>query len=98
MDNKTLYQEVVKKWGEKSQLGMAQEEAAELIQAISKYNRAVQFGSTSDVSKRIEELASEVADVSIMLEQIIQIFDITDVVSQAKEYKLNRLENRLKNF
>ena len=42
----------IDKWGRDSQLGVAQEECAELIQAISKYFR---HGDQKSVEKVIEE-------------------------------------------
>lgn len=81
----TVIEKAVATYGVDSQLNMATEELAELIQAINKYRR---LGS----EKSVEDLKSEMADVHIMLEQLKAIFG--DCNSQLI-YKVERLERRL---
>ena len=57
---------VIKVYPKKHQLLIAQEELAELIQAISKYNR---YGD-------IEPLLEEYADVEVVLEELRQMLGI----------------------
>lgn len=83
MDNKTLYLKAIEKWGVTSQIDLAQEECAELIQAISKYKR---FGNIHE-SAIIEELA----DVSLMVEQLVLIFG-NEKFHAARKFKLKKLQ------
>lgn len=86
----TLLQQAVEKWGEDSQLGMMQEECAELIQAISKYERN---GAYQDY----ENICEEIADVELMIAQMKYIFGdkADELISKMKEKKLLRLKDRL---
>jgi len=89
MSEKTVYQMAVEKWGEKAQLEMMQEECAELITAISHFNRG---RITSD------ELCGEIADVQIMIQQMYPIFSSwgTHRITAAYDRKISRLIERLK--
>jgi NTP pyrophosphatase (non-canonical NTP hydrolase) len=72
-----------------NQLGIAQEELAELIQAISKFFR---YRDKESELKIIEEMA----DVSIMLEQIKMLFNIPkEVLEDEIECKLDKLAMEL---
>lgn len=73
-------------WGADAQTTMVFEEMAELQKALCKLER--QQGSVSDV-------AEEIADVQIMLEQMILLHDCRDEVERWKSNKLRRLEKRL---
>lgn len=78
----------IAKYGEK-QLDMVQEECAELIQAISKWKR---YNNTKAKLNIIEE----VADVTIMLEQLKIMFGITEEILQDEiDCKIDRLEKRM---
>ena len=74
-------------YGKEPQLGMAQEECAELIQAISKVRRK---GETEDT---LDHLAEEIADVRIVCCQLSGIFGVTDKVNQ---YELDKLDRQLR--
>lgn len=73
--------------GKKNQLGVVQEECAELVQAISKFFRN-KAGSR-------EMVIEEAADVKIMLRQIELIFDCEAEIGREVERKLARLDSRL---
>lgn len=65
--------------GLKNQLDQTQEEAAELIQAISKYKRAVlACGQPTTMSglEAVANIVEEIVDVSIMLEQLCDLIQI----------------------
>lgn len=64
---------------------VAIEECSELIQAITHKHRG-----------RKHNLAEEIADVEIMLEQLKIINCCTDEVEQVKKYKIERLLHRLR--
>lgn len=80
----------IEKYGENSQLDMAIEECAELIQAINKCRRSL------FATNKIDDLASEIADVEIMIEQLKIIFAFRQSVQEHKNAKIERLKNRLK--
>lgn len=81
MEEKRIYQKAVYTFGDKAQMGVAMEECAELIQALSKFLR---YGDAS-----LSNLKEEMADVEIMLGQLKEICGDCD---QWKEMKLKRLE------
>lgn len=72
-------------YGEIAEIDVAIEEMSELIQALSKYKRGKEHN--------VEE---EIADVSIMLNQLNIIFD-NRKVKKIKRRKISRLNNRLQN-
>ena len=83
---KTLYLAALSKWGYSSQIDMAVEEAAELIQALHHHRRG---RCTNEV------VASEIADMTIMCGQLRLIFGAEEV-DAAIAAKLERLGRRLK--
>ena len=69
---------------------IAAEEAAELIQAISKVRRYGYIGEHKD------NLIEEIADVSIILQELKMMFDITDAeIDKMIDFKINRINKRL---
>ena len=82
-----LYKAAIDKWGLAFQALKTSEEVGELLQALSK----VCLGKWNK-----ERLAEEIADVSIMLEQLKVAYDLNKRVVELKEIKLKRLEERLK--
>lgn len=84
-----LYAKCIALWGYEAQLDMVIEECSELIQAISHLRR-----------KRvgIREVASEIADVELMISQMRHIFknqDISKLIEEEKEKKIQRIKERL---
>ena len=72
-----ILNKAIEHYGKEHQLGVAQEELSELVTAISHYKRG-----------REHNVAEEIADVEIMLEQLKLIFENETPVSIEKEYKL----------
>lgn len=72
-----------------NQLIVAIEEMSELIQSISHVIR-------DDRDITYNSMASEIADVRIMVDQLINIFSIYDLVVDHEKKKLQRLNNYLK--
>ena len=83
---KKIYEDARIKWGRINQLTVAIEELSELQKEICKYFRH---------EGKHEDLIEEVADVSIMIEQIILMFDIDQDVKKVMEEKLQRLKRRI---
>lgn len=75
-----IYTTAIRTFGEKAQEDLAQEECAELIQAISKKHRG-----------RQHNIAEEIADVEIMLEQLKIINDCRGEVEKIHKRKTERL-------
>ena len=76
----------VEVFGKDTQLLMYFEEAGELAQAISKDKRG--FGSKDNI-------AEEIADVEVMLEQLKHIYKCHHVVERMKQQKIVRLSSRI---
>ena len=72
-----------------SQMGVAQEECAELIQAISKVRRLGINGETLD------HMAEGIADVRIMCAQLVAILGLNEAVSRNIDQKLDRQMKRI---
>ena len=78
-----LYKTAIATWGEYPQLNMLHEEMGELLTAIARYQR----GRGSE-----EDIITELADVSIMIEQMGVMFGY-DKYEDEKERKLIRLRD-----
>lgn len=85
-ERKTVYNDALSVYGTAAQMIVALEELSELQKEICKVLRG-------DI--RLTELQEEVADVTIMLEQIRQAFNINDLVSQTMDFKILRLKGRI---
>lgn len=87
-----LYKDAIHRWGEEAQIDMAVEECAELIDKLQKNKRR---------RATWEDIAGEVADVSIMMEQmsiIIEELLDRDAVADLRVAKLERLKERLDKY
>ena len=75
-----------------------QEELAELIVAINKYERAIKNdGCPSHIAYARKNIIEEMADVLITLDAVKKILDIQDeAIEHFRAFKLNRLLDRLK--
>ena len=90
-----IYRKAIDKWGEIPQIAQMFEEMGELMAAISRFY----FRKRKDVSK--EDIAEEIVDVWIMSQQMIEIFDINEMVKEMYNFKMNQLAKQLelgKNF
>ena len=74
-------------FGEKVQMVMALEELSEVQQEICKKMRGYD---------NLEHLAEEIADATIMLEQMRLFFGLNDLVCEKMDEKVNRLDELLK--
>lgn len=86
---KEIYKKAIEKWGAGAQICMTFEEMAELQKELCKDIRGRGYE---------ENIAEEIADVEIMLEQMKLLFEVENQVDKFKKYKLERLEERLKNM
>ena len=85
-DRKKVYQAALGKWGADLQTMMAVEEMSELTKEICKIKR---------VKMDLDALADEIADVTIMLEQLREIYGLNDAVCDHMDAKILRLQSRV---
>ena len=96
--NRGVLAEAIEKYGTTAQIDKAIEEMGELIQALLKERYA---RMTEDHKESVAHVEEEIADVYIMLTQLVMIFcdkynaidyeELDDIVS----YKINRLRVRM---
>jgi NTP pyrophosphatase (non-canonical NTP hydrolase) len=87
-ERRSLYATAIKAFGRFAQMDMLVEESAELIQAVNKYKRDLNILTAAN-------LAEEIADVEIMIEQIKDIVNLDDTIKKYKAEKLKRLSDKL---
>ena len=74
------------------------EECAELIQALNKYSRASGKGQSTDMSVEValKNVIEEIADVEVMLEQIIHLLGIERIsIETVKLNKITRTKRKI---
>ncbi len=86
MDDKKIYKEALDKYGAQMQETICIEELSELQKTLCKNIRGK--GSMEDISE-------EIADVQIMLAQMILLFNLESEVEKWRNTKLERLRDRL---
>ena len=85
-----LLEEAIQRYGEKAQVIKVIEELSELTAELCK-DINTDLNTTREREQRITD---EIADVSIMLEQLKIIYNIDLQVKKRIEYKIDRLEQR----
>lgn len=85
-ERKQIYDAALGKWGAKMQATVAIEEMSEVIKEITKALRG-------ELNR--EHLAEEIADATIMLEQMRQMFNINDSVCCWMDYKIAALKRKV---
>ena len=86
-----VYRKAIERWGD-LQIIVAIEEMSEVIKALTKFWRCPI--EDADVSQ-LHDIAEEVADATIMLEQLRLIFGINDEVCKVMDSKIERLKARV---
>ena len=81
-----IYGEAIHHYGNSKQCLVAIEEMSELIKELCKNDRG---------NENWTNVAEEIADVTIMIEQLRLIFDCNDYVNEVMDFKLRRLKERL---
>lgn len=74
-------------FGRDSQVMVAIEEMSELTKELCKNSRG---------QENTTHIAEEIADVEIMLQQMVMLFDCKETVDKYRQYKLERLAGRIK--
>lgn len=85
-DNESIYKEAIEHYGIDAQVGMLSEECGELLSSINKFKRGRCNG---------DDVLTELADVSIMCEQLSLVYSNYDNFLEEKKRKINRLKDRL---
>ena len=81
---------IARHYGKEPQIGVAQEECAELIQALSKIRRK------GETMKALDNLIEEIADVNIMCAQLEELFGARASVALRMHHKLDRQLERIR--
>lgn len=89
-----VLKDAIATYGTAAQVDMAIEEMSELTKALCKERRtAIDHSGYAEAHANIIE---ETADVAIMLTQLLLIFDKDGEIQKEVDYKIDRLEQRLK--
>lgn len=86
-ERRAVYRRAIETFGEDAQLWMVIEEMSELAKEICKFQRG---------KHSLVDIADEIADVQIMLEQVTMIFGVDDLVREHMDAKIKRLKERLR--
>ncbi len=89
-DGDEICRAALEAFGAEAQITMVFEEMAELQDVLCKFLRG-----RVDASTRTH-IAEEIADVEIMLQQMVMLFDCAGQVETFRRYKLERLAERIK--
>ncbi len=87
-ERRAVYETAIEHYGPVNQAIVAVEEMAELTKELAKSFRPE--GST------LEKLVDELADVTVMVEQLRLAFHINNAVQDRIDYKVRRLAQRIK--
>lgn len=86
MDEAAVFRQALETYGPQAQTMMAMEEMAELAKELCKASRGL---------GNVEHIAEEIADVQIMLEQMIILHQCRGLVERIRAEKVKRLQERL---
>ena len=86
LHDNAICQAALETFGKELQVTMAIEEMSELAKELCKRCRG---------RDNVEAIAEEIADVQIMLQQLVILFDCKETVDKYRQYKLERLAGRI---
>ena len=86
LDDNAICQAALETFGKELQVTMAIEEMSELTKELCKNSRG---------QENPTHIAEEIADVQIMLQQMVMLFDCAGQVETFCRYKLERLVGRI---
>ena len=98
MKNENLLRNIISHYGAAKQADMAIEEMSELTKALLKWRRTADIENISDLylSSLHSDIAEEIADVQIMLDQLTLIYNVEDAVNEWISKKIKRTLDRMK--
>lgn len=85
-EEKSILHQALNKYGVQAQKMMLFEECGELVNAVAKFDRG---------RAGIMDIITELADVSIMVDQMVFVFGDEELFSKERERKLLRLKERI---
>ena len=97
-DTEKIYWSAIETFGGDLQFAVAIEEMAELTKELCKAQRTIFAARTGLGDGRIDnldEIAEEIADVQIVLEELEQLYGAKKKVQKIRQQKLARLEMRI---
>lgn len=93
-EEKKVFEDAMRMWGTVAQFHMTIEESSELIKAICKWLRA---HDDTELHERTKELVDELADVSIMVDQL-KLEVGQEPFDRARDLKMRRLAGKLEKY
>lgn len=90
-----VLQQAVHTWGKEAQVDMAIEEMSELTKALLKERRAANYAGQPEIEMARHGVYEEMADVIIMLTQLLVIYGDRALFQKAINEKVERLSHRL---
>lgn len=87
-EERKIFLDALRVFGGRNQITVALEEMSELQKEFCKYLR-------NDSSFSTVNIAEEIADVGIMLDQMAIEFKVEDAVAEQRQYKVQRLRERI---
>ena len=84
-----LYMDAIRNWGVDAQIDMVYEECGELLTAVSRLRRG---------RCTIDDVVTEMADVSIMIDQLNVMFNLGEKFDKEKSRKIKRLRDKLNEY
>ena len=87
LHDNVICQAALETFGKELQVTMAIEEMSELTKELCKNSRG---------QENTTHIAEEIADVEIMLQQMVMLFDCKETVDKYRRYNLERLAGRIK--
>ena len=93
--NKEILEKAIKTYGTHNQMLKCIEECGELSRAVSRILTELSSGDGFTTEESEENLYEEIADVTIMLKQMVMMFQCEGKVQVQLMKKINRLKERL---
>lgn len=91
-----VLQKAISKYGNRAQVDMAIEEMSELTKALLKYRRSIPSVTVRDLQRMNENIIEEAADVLITVAQVIMMCDNDNEIQAVVDFKVNRLQERMR--
>ena len=88
-EDREVYMDAIRNWGVDAQIDMVYEECGELLTAVSRLRRG---------RCTIDDVVTEMADVSIMIDQLNVMFNLGEKFDKEKSRKINKLRDKLNEY
>ena len=85
-ERKAVYEAALQKWGAEAQINKFTEELGEFL---------VELGRLRNGASNRDAFAEELADLTIMLEQLRLIYGVNEEICEYMDYKIHRLMGRI---